>query len=200
MQAVKAELAGTKIATQAEVAGARINAPNETAKIPWAGTQQFDATGLSEEQIKIATTKSIRRNLGLQTNADGQLIANANQTEKLLQNLTSWRRSVYAGDADFLALDANMQGTIIHSSVSNRMRQLDVAGVNINQRIYGQSPYTSPVTGLPYEYRIPDYYHTRDNVVLDIKPAGTPLAGPQYNDFRSFTGSNDVRWIYYQGF
>jgi len=200
MQVVKTEVAGARIATQAEVTGARVGSTSETAKASWLGKQQFDATNLSEEQVKIATTKSIRRNLGLQTNSNGQLIANANQTEELLQNLTSWRRSVYANDADFLALDSNMQGTIIHNSVSNRMRQLDVADVNINQRIYGKSQYTSPVTGLPYEYRIPDYYHTRDNVVLDIKPAGTPLAGPQYNDFRSFTGSNDVRWIYYQGF
>ena len=80
------------------------------------------------------------------------------------------------------------------------MKQLNVAGVNINQRIYGKSTYISPVTGLPYEYRIPDYYHALDNVIMDIKPAGTPLNGPQYNDFKSFAKTNDVRWIYYEGF
>ena len=34
---------------------------------------------------------------------------------------------------------------------------------------------------------------TFDNVIFDIKPAGTPLSGPQFNDFTSFANTNDVR-------
>ena len=180
--------------------GVSIRVANTVVNTAWVPKQQFDAVGLSPEQVKIATTKSIRRNLGLRTNSQGQLLANADQTERLLHVLTNWRRSVYAKGDDFLALDSNLQGTIIHSSVSNRMRQLNIAGVNVNQRLYGSSSYISPATGLPYEYRIPDYHHTIDNVIFDVKPAGTPLSGAQFNDFRSFANTNDVRWIYYEGF
>ncbi|MET0005925.1 MAG: hypothetical protein ABW087_20160 [Candidatus Thiodiazotropha sp.] len=179
----------------------RSSAPNNSAlnsSSTWSGKQRFDATNLTEEQVKIATTKAIRRKLGLRTNSDGQLVTNAAQTEDLLSTLTTWRRNHYAADPDFQALDSNLQGTIIHSSVSNRVRQLNIQDLNVNQRLYGQSQYTtSPVTGAPYEYRIPDFYHTGTNAIFDIKPAGTPLSGAQYNDFRSFANTDDVRWIFY---
>ena len=183
---------------QSAAAKPESSSPNVTRRL--LAKRQFDATGLSNEQVKIASTKSIRRHYQLQTNTQRKLIANADETAKLLRSITNWRRAVYAGDTDFLALDATLQGTIIHSSVSNRMRQLNVDGVNINRRLYGTSTYTSPATGAPYEFRIPDYHHTLENVVFDIKPAGTPLSGPQYNDFRSFANTNDVRWIYYERF
>lgn len=80
------------------------------------------------------------------------------------------------------------------------MRQLNVAGLNVKQILYGTSPYNSPVTGLPYEYRILDYYRTLDNVILGVKPIGTLLPGPQHNDFKIFPNINDVHWIHCQGF
>lgn len=48
---------------------------------------------------------------------------------------------------------------------------------------------------LPYQYRVPDFRSR--TTIFDIKPAGTPLAGPQYIDFMGFSGLSDVRWIYY---
>ncbi|ELR64580.1 Rhs family protein [Photobacterium marinum] len=175
--------------------------PNSTTALDfvstWTGKQRFDATNLTEEQVKIATTKAIRRKLGLKTNSDGQLVTEAAQTEALLSTLAIWRRNHYAADVDFQVLDTKLQGTIIPSSVSNRVRQLNVKDLSVNQRLYGQSQYISSVTGAPYEYRIPDFYHTGTKTIFDIKPEGTALSGPQYNDFKSFADTDDVRWIFY---
>jgi hypothetical protein len=62
--------------------------------------------------------------------------------------------------------------------------------------LYGASQYTSPATGVPYEYRIPDF--KLGSTIYDIKPSGTPLAGPQYEDFKAMGGTTDVRWIEYR--
>jgi len=94
------------------------------------------------------------------------------------------------------ALSPELKGTFLHSSVQSRIRSLNVQGLAVNERLYGTSPYTSPATGLPFEYRIPDF--RLGPTIFDIKPSGTPLAGPQYNDFMSFGGTTDVRWIGYQ--
>ena len=189
---------GGALRAQSAAAKPESRSPNVARRLH--SKRQFDATGLSDEQVKIASTKLIRRHHQLQTNTQRKLIANADETARLLRSITNWRRAVYAGDPGFLALDATLQGTTIHGSVSNRMRQRNVGGVNINRRLCGTSIYTSPATGAPYEFRIPDYHHTLESVVLDIKPAGTPLSGPQFNDFRSFANTNDVRWIYYERF
>ena len=56
------------------------------------------------------------------------------------------------------------------------------------------------ITGKPYEYRIPDFRLISPNVIFDIKPAGTKLNGPQIDDFRNFSGSDDVRGIFYESY
>ena len=75
-------------------------------------------------------------------------------------------------------------GTAIHSAVSRQMRDLDVSDLLVNRRLYGTSQFISPATGLPYSYRIPDY--RIGLAILDIKPFGTPLSGPQVTDFMNF--------------
>ncbi len=34
--------------------------------------------------------------------------------------------------------------------------------------------------------------------ILDIKPIGTPLSGPQVMDFMNFGNTRDVRFIFYE--
>ena len=109
--------------------------------------------------------------------------------------MTTWRRNVHAANPNLAALPAEVKGTLLHSSVANRMRDLNISGLRVNERLYGTSQYISPVTGRPYEFRIPDY--RIGPTILDIKPRGTPLRGPQVDDFRSFGNTNDVRFIYY---
>jgi RHS repeat-associated protein len=178
-----------------------IDAPNTNmvgTASTWTGKQQFDATNLSLEQVDTAMLKSIRRQSGARTNAQGQLNANANQVEDILNLTTSWRRDAHAANPHLAQLPANVKGTLLHSSVSNRVRTLDINGLDINQRIYGATQNVSPVTGKTYEYRIPDFRLNSPNVIYDIKPSGTPLSGPQFDDFRSFSGTSDVRGVFYE--
>jgi RHS repeat-associated protein len=159
------------------------------------GRARFDASNLTTEQVDKAILKSIRRKSGATGTSTGEIAASANQTEFVLQKVTAWRRNVHAGNSNLSSLPANVKGTLLHSSVQSRISQLNIRELAVNQRIYGTSQFTSPNTGLPYEYRIPDF--RSPTAIFDIKPWGTPLAGPQYLDFRQFSGLSDIRWIYY---
>ena len=75
---------------------------------------------------------------------------------------------------------------------------MDIIGLDVNKRIYGTTQNISPVTSAPYEYRIPDFRLNSPNVIFDIKPSGTSLNGPQIDDFRLFSGSDDIRGIFYE--
>ncbi|MEO8215448.1 MAG: Ig-like domain-containing protein [Acidobacteriota bacterium] len=160
--------------------------------------QQFDAKALSDVQVDIAILKSIRRKSGATGDSSRQITASSGQVEFMLQKTAAWRRNAKAADPDVLAFDSARKGTILHSSVQKRIRQLNVRDLIVNQRLYGTSQFISPNTGLPYGYRIPDF--RLRNTIFDIKPAGTPLSGPQYFDFMSFANTADVRWIYYGSF
>jgi hypothetical protein len=105
---------------------------------------------------------------------------------------TSWRRNVHASNPHLNELPANLKGTFLHSSVSGRVETMNIQGLDINKRIYGTTQNISPVTGAPYEYRIPDFRLNSPNVIFDIKPSGIPLTGPQFEDFRLFSGSDDI--------
>ncbi len=166
--------------------------------------QKFDATQLSEEAVDIAIAKSIRRKSGATGNSSRQIVATQDQAEFILKKMTVWRRNVHAENPHLASLPSNVKGTILHSSVSKRMRRLNVAGLRINERLYspfhapGTSQYRSPITGQPYTYRIPDF--RMQPTIFDIKPKGTPLTGPQVDDFMSFGNTNDIRFIYYRPF
>ena len=165
-----------------------------------AGKKQFDATGLNPAQVDRAILKSIRRKSGATGTPTGEVAASSDQTQFLLEKVTSWRRDVHAGETGIQALSPELKGTLLHSSIQSRVRQLGIEGLKVNERIYGQSEYISAATGQPYSYRIPDFRLTQPGrtTIFDIKPAGTSLAGPQYNDFRLFGNTSDVRWIPYE--
>jgi len=179
---------------------AEVTEPRTTiAQGPSAGAgnpPRFDAAALSTEQVDRAILRSIRRASGAQGNAAGEIVASADQIDFILQKATSWRRNVHASRPGMAGLPPELKGTRLHSSVQSRVRTLDVRDLIVNERLYGSSPYISPVTGKPYEFRIPDF--RLRTTIFDIKPVGTPLGGPQYNDFVRFSGSSDVRWIPYQ--
>jgi hypothetical protein len=98
--------------------------------------------------------------------------------------------------ARYANLPPNIKGTILHKSVANQVRQLNVEGLVVNHRLYGTSRFISPATGLPYTFRIPDY--RLGPTILDIKPVGTPVSGPQVIDFMNFGNTRDVRFIFYE--
>ena len=164
----------------------------------WKGKQHFDATNLSKEQVDAAILKSIKRQSGARTNSQGQLVANADQVEDILNLTTTWRRNSHAANPHLSELPANVKGTFLHSSVSSRVQSMDIIGLDVNKRIYGTTQNISPVTSAPYEYRIPDFRLNSPNVIFDIKPSGTSLNGPQIDDFRLFSGSDDIRGIFYE--
>ncbi|MCA9182381.1 MAG: hypothetical protein KDA51_13035, partial [Planctomycetales bacterium] len=159
------------------------------------GAQRFDATGMTAGQVDIATLKAIRRASGARGNSAGEISANADQLEFILRKATAWRRDVHASRPTMSSLSPELKGTYLHSSVQRRIESLNVEGLAVNQRLYGTSSYISPSTGVPYQYRIPDF--RLGSTILDIKPQGTPLSGPQYDDFMLFGGTTDVRWIDY---
>jgi RHS repeat-associated protein len=161
----------------------------------WAGRARFDPSGLNDAQAENAILKSIRRKSGARANLTGQIIASADEAEFMLRKTTSWRAGEKAADPALASASAGLKGTIVHSSVAKRMRALNISNLEINRRLYGSSPHLSPATGLPYEFRIPDY--KIGNTILDIKPAGTPLTGSQVSDFKLFGNTSDVRLIYY---
>jgi len=160
-----------------------------------ASAARFDASELSAEQVDRATLKSIRRASGARGNANREIVANSDQMQFILEKTTAWRRNEHAARPAMSALSPELKGTFLHSSVQRRVESLNVEGLAVNQRLYGTSPYISPATGVPYEYRIPDFKLGR--TLFDIKPSGTPLSGPQYDDFMRFGGTTDVRWIEY---
>jgi len=158
--------------------------------------------GIGPEGNDAAIMRSIRRASGATGSSTGKIIATADQTEFILRQATRWRRDVNASRPAVAALPSHKKGTLLHGSVQRRIEPLNIDGLVINQRMYGSSPYNSPVTGKPYEFRIPDYRmpNISSKPIFDIKPEGTPLSGPQYNDFRSMGGTSDVRWIEYEPF
>jgi hypothetical protein len=162
----------------------------------WLGRQRFDPSDLSPTQIDNAILKSIRRKSGATGTSTGQIAATNDQVEFILKKATYWRRNVHAADEELALLPANQKGTILHSSVAKKMRQLNIEGLLVNQRLYGISQFVSPATGLPYAFRIPDY--RIGPTILDLKPVGTSLSGPQVIDFMNFGNTNDVRFIFYQ--
>jgi hypothetical protein len=124
------------------------------------------------------------------------IVRGKREQQPLLKKATYWRRNVHAADEELALLPANQKGTILHSSVAKKMRQLNIEGLLVNQRLYGISQFVSPATGLPYAFRIPDY--RIGPTILDLKPVGTSLSGPQVIDFMNFGNTNDVRFIFYQ--
>jgi hypothetical protein len=115
--------------------------------------------------------------------------------EFILNKVTyEWRNRLAANPA-YGNLTSWQKGTLVHSETFGLMRQLNIRGLIINQRLYGTSQFISPATGLPYAYRIPDY--RIGSTILDIKPGGTPMSGPQFMDFMSFGNTSDVRFILY---
>ena len=162
----------------------------------WAGSQRFDPIGLSGNQIDTAILKSIRRQSGATANPTGQIVATSDQVELILNKATYWQRNILATNPRFAGLSANKIGTAVHSAVAGKMRSLNVSDLVVNQRLYGTSQFVSRVTGRPYAFRIPDY--RLGATILDIKPVGTPLSGPQVIDFMSFNNTSDVRFIFYE--
>lgn len=166
--------------------------------------QHFDPTQLSDEDVDTAIAKAIRRKSGAKGTASRQISASQDEVEFMLKRTTEWRRNVHASNPRLAALPPNEKGTILHSSVAKRLRQLNIEGLQVNERLNspflapGTSQHLSPVTGLPYKYRIPDF--RMEPTIFDIKPAGTPLSGPQFEDFMSFGNTSDVRFIYYDPF
>ena len=186
---------GGRLSGRASSAAAGVR---RTGRGVYAGRHRFDATNLSAQQVDRAILKSIRRASGARGNAAHEIVATPDQMQDILQKTAVWRRNVHAARPGMATLSPELKGTFLHSSVQRRIRSLNVQGLAVNHRLYGTSRYTSPATGLPYEYRIPDF--RIGSTIFDIKPAGTPLSGPQYIDFMSFGGTRDVRWIPYVGY
>ena len=85
--------------------------------------------------------------------------------------------------------------------MQSTVRQLNIENLSVNERLYGTSPFNSRATGKPFEYRIPDFrFKEPGGSIFDIKAKGTPLSGPQYQDFQSFGGTKDIRWIEYDSY
>lgn len=108
--------------------------------------------------------------------------------------MTTWRRNVHAANPNLAAFLAEVKGTLLPSSVARRMRELNVSGLRVNERRYGTSTHISRATGRPFKFRIPIY--RLGSTILNIKPRGTPLRGPQVDEFRSFVHTNDIRFVY----
>lgn len=184
-------------ATEPPVAQSRPDSSGRSSNHP--GKQRFDATRLTDKQVDRAIMKSIRRSSGVKGTPGGHR-ASPDQVEDLLTKTTAWRRDVHAANPSMTGLDPRLKGTYLHSSVQSRVQDLNISGLQVNKRLYGTSPYISRATGAPYEFRIPDFQLNgrTGTTIFDIKPDGTLLSGPQYNDFRSFANTSDVRWIFYE--
>jgi len=162
----------------------------------WLGRQRFDPSNLTLEQLDQTIMKSIRRKSGATGNPSQQIVADADQMEFILNGATYWRRNVLAQNPRYSNISSYGKGTVIHSNVANQMQGLNIADLSINKRLYGTSQFVSPLTGLPYVYRIPDY--RLPSTIFDIKTVGTPIGGPQVIDFMNFGNTQDVRFIFYQ--
>jgi hypothetical protein len=161
----------------------------------WPGKQRFDSSGLSPSQIDNAILKSIRRKSGASGTPAGHIAASSDQVEFMLNKVAYEWRNRLAANPDYANYTSWGSGTVLHSRTAAWMRQLNVEGLAVNQRLYGTSQFISPVTQLPYAFRIPDY--RLGPTILDLKPAGTPMSGPQFMDFMNFGNSKDIRYIYY---
>ena len=84
----------------------------------FAGKQRFDATQLSAEQADTAILKSIRRRSGATGTPSGQIAADSEQTQFIIEKTTAWRRNVHATEPEYASLRAlspQQKGTALHS-------------------------------------------------------------------------------------